>query len=410
MRSRIRSSVAAALLLGVPAAFTWMVFPAAAQSRPAAPEIDTLQVNADQGLASGSTLRITVRGTPQAQVRVQVPGVGAALALREGARGVYTGSYTVRPGDRIEATKLIRANLAVGSQSTAADFRFPPAFVALANRPTPPRPQQQAQAQPPQQQQAQAQPQPQPQSPAPRIERQPEPLVAQPAPVPPPVPTPAPPPPPVTANAGAGTTVVFGTFDDGSGNPLGVEPSSVRLVVAGRDVTADSQITPQSFSYRGALPPGSHTVEVSARDLAGNPAQTAWIVDVGAPAGAPAAAASAVPIPLATTAAPGSTLPLQVASRGSRGAAGSEVVIDGRTAPGASVRVQVDAIAPAAGNRTSVAQRITQYSVVADPSGGFSFNLGSYRGVMGTRFEVSLQVSQGSQSAEQRLVLAPRPG
>ena len=466
MRSRVRSSLVAALVVGVPAASTWIALPAAAQSRAATPEIDALQVNADSGLTSGSTLEFTVRGTPRGQVRVQVPGSSAAISLQEGSRGVYSGNYTIRRADRIDPTKLIRATLSVGSQSTVANYSFPPAFVALANTPAPRQP-----AQP----QGQAQPQPQPQPPAQapasalRIERfaaapvgklepgtelrftlrgapganasfelpgiasglpmrevQPgeyagsytlrrqdtltpgpvvatlragdrwvtaplaEPLVADSAgPV-----IGNPPPRQGETAAGAGTTVVFGTFDDAGGS--GVDPRSVRLTIAGRDVTAETQVTPQSFSYRGPLPPGQHTVEVTARDLAGNTSQKSWTIDVGA---------------AAMGAAPATTLPLQVVSPVNRGAArSSDVVIEGRTAPGASVRVQVDAIAPSVGDRASVAQLITQQTVIADANGTFSVNLGSYRAPLGTRFEVSLVANHGGLTAEQRLVLAPRPG
>jgi hypothetical protein len=458
MRARFRRSIAAALFLAVPVASTWVALPAAAQASAAEPDIEALQVNANNGVSVGSTLQFMVRGTPQGQVRVQVQGSNVALALREGARGIYTGSYTIGRADRIDPANLIRATLVVGSQSTVANYRFPPAFMALAN--TPARP-------PPQQAQTQPQPQPQFQAQALRIDRFAvtpvarlapgtelrftlngapganasfelpgiasglpmrevapgqyagsytlrqndnlapgrvtatlrsgerwvstrlvEPLVVDNA-APVIASRPARP-----ADPGAGTTVVFGTFDDRGGS--GVDPQSVRVAIGGRDVTAEAKVTPHSFSYRGLLPPGSHTVEVSARDLAGNTSRDAWIVDVGN---------------ASMGAAPATTLPLQVVSPGNRaGANGGDVVIDGRTAPGASVRVQVDAIAPAVGNRATVAQTVAQQTIVAEPDGTFSVNLGSFRAVMGTRFEVSLVANHRGLSAEQRLVLAPRPG
>jgi hypothetical protein len=453
MRARIPCVVAAALLLAGPLAFPWLALPAAAQSRAAALEIDALQVNANNGLAPGSTLQFTVRGTPAGQARVQVQGTGVSIALREGAPGVYSGSYTVRGGDRIDPANLIRATLAIGSQSTVASYSFPPAFMALAASPTPrPQPQQQppAQAQPlridrfavaPAGKVApgtelrfsldgapgasasveipgidnrvalrEVQPgtyvgsytlrredKPSPGRPTATLRagdrwmsaRLPEPIVIDDAgPVigsrPPPAAAPGP---------NSGPTVVFGTFDDRGGS--GVDPQSVRLTIAGRDVTADTKVTPHSFSFRGNLPPGRHTVEVSARDLAGNASRDAWIIDVGTAMGA----------------APATALPLQVVSPGNRGGSqGGDVVIDGRTAPGASVRVQVDAIAPPVGNRATVAQTVNQQTVIADRDGNFSVNLGSYRAVMGTRFEVLLVATQGGLSSEQRLVLGPRPG
>jgi len=453
MRAQFRRSIAAALILSVPVAATWVALPAAAQAVAAEPDIEALQVNANNGVAVGSTLQFMVRGTPQGQVRVQVQGSNVALTLRESARGVYTGTYTIRRTDRIDPANLIRATLAVGSQSTVANYRFPPAFMALANTP-PARPQPQPQAQAPAQAQVlridrfSATPVgrlapgtelrfslngapganasfelPGIASGLPMREVAPgqyagsytlrqndtlgpgrviatlrsgerwvtarlmEPLVVDNA---APVIGSAPARP---VDSGPAPTVVFGTFDDRGGS--GVDPQSVRLTIGGRDVTAESKITPHSFSYRGMLPPGSHTVEVSARDLAGNTSRDSWIVDVGAAMGA----------------APAAALPLQVVSPGNRaGANGGDVVIDGRTAPGASVRVQVDAIAPAVANRTSVAQTVAQQTIVAGPDGTFSVNLGSFRAVAGTRFEVSLVANHRGLSAEQRLVLGPRPG
>ena len=42
----------------------------------------------------------------------------------------------------------------------------------------------------------------------------------------------------------------------------------MRIMISGRNVTSDAQVTPDSFSYRAPLPPGRHTVDVTARDYA----------------------------------------------------------------------------------------------------------------------------------------------
>lgn len=447
MRPKLRHAFAA-LLFGLPIAVGWVTQPVAAQSRPANPDIDDLQLNADSGLAPGSTLQVTVRGTRGGTARVQLPGSDAPLALRESRPGVYTGSYTVRRGDRIDPRRLIRTSLTTGSRTTIANYSFPPAFVALA---APPRP---------------APPPPTAAAPAPRIDRfsaapvgrlEPgtelefslsglpgaaasfelpgiasglpmrevrpgqyvgtytlrrqdklasgpvvatlragerwvrtelgTPLVTD---------STAPvigglTPRQGEATAGAGMTQVSGTLEDAGGS--GVDPRSVRLTIAGRDVTADTQVTPQSFSWRGSLPPGRHTVEVTARDQAGNANQKSWTFDVGTAMGAPAA------------------LPLQVLDPTPNSAInGADVVIRGRTTPGAAIQVTVDAIAPRVSTRASVAQPVTQQIVVANANGDFSFNFGSYRAVMGTRYEVSMVASLGNQSTEQRLVLFQRPG
>lgn len=455
--------VLAGLLLGLPVTASWMLPQAVAQNRPAQPVIEDLQLNADSGLAAGSTLQVTVRGTPGGKARVQLPGSEAALELRETRRGVYTGSYAVRRGDRIDPTRLIRTSLSAGPRTTVANFSFPPAFVALAKpapaaRPRPPQPAVAAAPPPP--------PAPAPAAPALRIDRfsagpvtrldpgtelqfsltgapgalasfelpgiasglpmrevrpgeyvgtytlrRQDTLAAGPV--------------VATLRAGerwvrtelsaplltdrtapvigglvprhgeatsGGTTQVAGTLDDAGGT--GVDPRSVRLSIGGRDVTADAQVTAQSFSWRGSLPPGRHAVEVSARDRAGNAAQQSWNFDVGTAMGAASA----------------SVLPLQVLSPSPNSAIdGANVVIRGRTTPGAAVQVTVDAVAPRVSTRASVAQPVTQQTVVADINGNFSFDLGAYRAVMGTRYEVSMIASLGGQWAEQRLVLFQRP-
>ena len=435
MKFKLRHSVAAALFLGLPAASTFMALPASAQSKSksAAPVIENLQVNADSGLSPGSTLRFVVQGTPRGRARVQVVGTNVVVPLKESSRGVYGGSYTVKRSDRIDPGNLIRTHLAVGPRTAIANYSFPPSFMALAR-------QNQQVAQAPQ---PALQPQPQPQAQPLRIHRfaaapvnQLEPgtelrfrlegepgasatfevpgvvsgvpmretrpgfyvgtytlrqqdkisnapvvatlrsgdrwvtaqlagtLVADNA-------------APVIGNlvprqgeavTGGGVTLVSGTFDDPGGT--GVDPKSVRINLAGRDVTGDTQVTPQYFSYRGTLSPGRHTVEVTARDLAGNAAQKSWTFDVGTAMGA---------------AAP-SVLALQVVSPSQMAAVeGTQVVVQGRTAPNANVRVKVDAVSPPVGNRLSVAQPVTQQTVQADAEGNFSFNFGSHRAVVGTR-------------------------
>jgi hypothetical protein len=63
-----------------------------------------------------------------------------------------------------------------------------------------------------------------------------------------------------------------------------VDPASVRIMLSGRDVTQEAQINSQSFVLREALPPGRQTVDVTARDKAGNVVRRSWSFDVGAAA------------------------------------------------------------------------------------------------------------------------------
>ncbi|HSV46004.1 MAG TPA: hypothetical protein VLJ58_09455 [Ramlibacter sp.] len=451
MKAQQLRSTAAALCLLLPVSAAFVATPAAAQKRVAAvptPEIDSLQINADEGLAPGSELEFTLEGTPRGQARVRIVKHNINLVLKETARGVYTASYIVRRNVKIDPASPIRASLSIGNKSASANYTFPSSF-----------------APPPV---AVAPPQPPQAPPAPRIER----FFAEPvarlepgtelrfrlAGVPganasfeiPGVVANVPmrearpgfyegwytlrrqdninPSAPIVATLrmgdrvttaalnrplvrdndaptignllprqgesvpAGGPTTISGSFDDAGGR--GVDPRSVRIVISGRDVTPDARISPQQFSYRGPLPPGRHTVEVTARDAAGNSAQKSWTFDVG---GSSMGAAPA--------------LPLQLLSPGNNASIDSgDVRVRGRTAPGAMVRVKVEAISPVFGNRASVAQPVVTETVRADANGDFSFSFGAQRvlPIPGTRFEVSVTADQGGQTAESKLVLFQR--
>lgn len=101
----------------------------AASARAAAsPVIEGLEVNADAGVATGSTLGVTMRGSPRGHASVLLPGDPAPVALHETDPGVYVASYTVRATERIDPDGTIRASVASGPRVTIARFRFPPSF------------------------------------------------------------------------------------------------------------------------------------------------------------------------------------------------------------------------------------------------------------------------------------------
>lgn len=329
-----------------------------------APAIHNLQIDADDGLAAGSQLQFTVQGTPRGQARIGLDGNRIGVALRETAPGVYRGLYTVRRADSIDPNGQIRVSLVSGRNSAVGHYNYPPAFIAAAAAPvlvTPPPPV--------------AIVRPLPDRNAPVIgnlmPRHNESL-------------------PPGRNAR-----VAATFDDGDGR--GVDPDGVRIVISGRNVTSESRITSQDFAFRGPLPPGRHEVEVTARDRAGNTTTKTWSFDVGSAMGA----APAIPLPL----------PLQFLSPGNNAVVDSErVLVQGRTAPGATVRVKVDAVAPARGGRVAVAEPMLARDLQADANGVFSFSLPPQRATPmgGTRFEVSVEAMQGGQVTESRLVLFER--
>ena len=409
MKTQLRNQLAAFLLL-LPAATVMLAVPGIAMAQPATPELRSLQVGADDGLSAGSQLDFTVEGTPRGQASLTVRGIPRTIVLKETSRGVYEGSYTVRRKDRIAENSPIRATLRVRNRSTAANYSFP-AGIANASAPTaPPAPVAAVGLKIDRFSVA----------PVDKIEpgadlrftlngapggvaevdipgvinnlalRETRPGVYEGAytirrldnlsPSRPvvatlrlgdkavtstltqPLITDAKP--PVIRNMAprdgeslprGAFTSVSGTFDDAGG--VGVDPKSVRFLLSGRNVTAETQITPQFFTYRADLAPGRYTADLTAKDMVGNAVRQTWTFDV-------VAAAAAAP----------TTVPLQITSHTNNATVdGGPVVVRGRTAPGALVDVKVGAVGAIAGlfgmNQNVFAQRVQ-----ADAGGNFSFS------------------------------------
>lgn len=108
--------------------------------------------------------------------------------------------------------------------------------------------------------------------------------------------------------------------------------------------------------------------------------------------------------------APPSPLTLEVLSPGSPASVDiGQVVVRGRTQPGAQVRVQVEAVPQAKNGMAVVAQPVLLQTVRADAQGEFSFTIGPQRAPPGMRYDVLLRASDGTRSTpEQRLVLIHR--
>ena len=187
-------------------------------------------------LEPGAELQFSLDGMPGANASVELAGVERDLKLREMRPGHYEGSYTVRRSDDINPRRPIVATLRAGERVTTANLNFAMGSPGADNRP------------------------PQGDHRAPNL------VQLMPA---------------EGATVAAGPPVLItATFDDGRGS--GVDPMSVRIVVSGRNVTQEAQITNQSVSLRAALPPGQHTVDVTARDRAGNAVRKSWSFNVAA--------------------------------------------------------------------------------------------------------------------------------
>ncbi|HEY8356680.1 MAG TPA: Ig-like domain-containing protein [Ramlibacter sp.] len=131
MKNALRTHVAAALLLlPVSAAF---IAPAAMAQQQVQLGIFSASLNSSAGLGPGSVLWLRVNATPGGQnASVTLGDSGVRVALRESNSGSYTGTYTVRNGDRIDPMQLMAMRVTVNGRTVMRNFTFPPAFQALA--------------------------------------------------------------------------------------------------------------------------------------------------------------------------------------------------------------------------------------------------------------------------------------
>jgi hypothetical protein len=437
MKKQIRNQVAAFFLL-LPSAGVMLAVPASVLAQPAQPELRSMQVASDGGLKAGARLDFTVEGTPRGQASLTLRGAPRTIALKETSRGVYTGSYTLRRQDRISETSAVRATLKVRNRNVVANYNLPAGIAGNQAAPGTGLKIDRFSVAPVDKLEPGAELRftlngmpggtaefdiPGVVSKVPMREVSPGVYegaytirrLDNLAPSRPAVATlragnravtatlaqslMADAKPPVIRNLsprdgesvprGAATSV-SGTFDDAGG--VGVDTKSVKLMLAGRDVTAATQITPQFFTYRADLPAGRYPVDVSARDLAGNAVRQTWSFDV---------AASAAP----------ATVLLQVTSHANNAPVeGSPVVVRGRTAPGAVVDVKVSAVGTLAGlfgmNQDLLTQRVQ-----ADGNGNFSFSFTPQLPLPGTRYEISMIAGKdGMTATETKLVLFQKQG
>lgn len=439
MKKQIRNQVAAFFLL-LPSAGVMLALPASVLAQPAQPELRSLQVATDDGLNAGATLKFTVEGTPRGQASLRLRGAPRNIVLKETSRGVYTGSYTLRRQDRVSESSAVRTTLKVRNRSVGADYSLPAGIAgsSVAVAPTMGLKIDRFSVAPVDKLEPGAELRftlngmpggtaefdiPGVVSKVPMREVSPGVYegaytirrLDNLAPSKPAVATlragnravtatlaqslMADAKPPVIRNlsprdgesvARGATTSVSGTFDDAGG--VGVDTKSVRLLLAGRDVTAATQITPQFFTYRADLPAGRYPVDVSARDLAGNAVRQTWSFDV---------AASAAP----------ATVLLQVTSHANNAPVeGSPVLVRGRTAPGAMVDVKVSAVGTLAG-MFGLNQDLLTQRVQADGNGNFSFSFTPQLPLPGTRYEISMTAGKdGMTPTETKLVLFQKQG
>lgn len=467
MKFKLRSLVAAMMLVA-PAAAILIAQPAAAQQRAVvAPVISSMAVNADEGLAPGSTLEFQLNAEPRARKADVVLGKsGIVVQLRERTPGNYTGSYVVRRSDRIDPTQFMAARV-THRQTVARNFAYPPSFQSLAQGPAP-TPAPVAVAGPAIERfvmrpmgrleagrelhfrlvgapgadawmdipgvitgvdLAETRPgvyegsytirrrdnleafrgavgtlrsgnaratakldmnwngwEAQRDHPQARDERPPQITDLMPA--------------NGERITERGRAHIAAKLSDEGG--AGIDPASVRLRVGGRDVTAETRVTEDEVNYRADLDPGHYTAELSVRDKAGNATSKAWGFDVvyGERDRMGGGERDRVG---------GGPLPLQITSH----ANGAQIdngmlTLQGRTAPGANVRVQVESVANV-GGLLGVTQPVLDTTIQADRNGHFSVSVQpNGLPIPGQRYDVRMTSSSGNQTAEERITLQRR--
>lgn len=330
MSAYLRNHMAAVFLL-LPVVTAMVALPTAAMAQATVPELRTLKISSDGGLSAGAELGFIVEGITRAQTHIRIDGIGRDIVLKETSQGVYTGAYTLTRQDGVSQTSPIRAIMQVGNRSIIANYTFP---VGMANPPPLADPVQPAKLkidrftvvpvarlEPGAELRFSLKGMPggtaeveipgvakrvslrearagayegaytirqqdnltllKSSRPMVGILRQGErslkvslPKAASVLPD-----TKAPLVRLMRPREGASiqqsaSVPVSATLDDAGG--VGVDAKSVRIIVSGRDVTAGSKITAKDFSYKANLKPGRHTVEVSAKDKAGNPVRKSW--------------------------------------------------------------------------------------------------------------------------------------
>jgi hypothetical protein len=467
MNKQLRNYVASAILM-LPVAATLVALPSTVMAQ-AAPEVRALDATADGRIEPGTSITFTLEGTPRSQASVRIRGMRENITLRETQRGVYVGRYTIKRGDRIDADSNVRARLESGGRVASASYDLdellpPPRASLPPPRVVEPRIERFGMApldriEPGAELRFGLEGTPggtavidlpginnnlglrevrpgvyegtytlrradnfDPRRPIVATLRNGDRVTT------------------ATMSAGAGrpggdnrppnadnraptlkfldpaegSTVAPGpqahvaaTFEDAGGT--GIDPASVQILLSGRNITREAKINRESFSYWGpALPPGRHTVDVTARDSAGNAMRRTWSFDVASGVvpppvvRPPVVVVPVVPVP--------TSLAVQVLNHYDNTEIGPDpVLIKARTAPGATVLVNVRAIpapAPAAGQQRIVYAQTLQ----ADAEGIISFTMIPGTPYPGERYEISMIARRGAVTQESRFTLRQRPG
>jgi hypothetical protein len=322
---------------------------------PGAPEITRFEANPVDTLAPGTELSFRLEGTPQGRATVTINGLKEPIALRETDAGWYEGSYTIRSQDRFPSNPTVSATLRRGNRAATSRLSQP---LLTASR-APGRDRDLARDNDQTRETAQIR----------RVRPRDGERITQ----------------PVT---------ISGTLDSN------VDPRSVRIFLAEREVTQDATVTPSSFTYRPTenLMPGPYRVEVRSRDYAGNADRRTWTFEVQSGSGqvGPGQARRQEGFPLEVTS------PRDMAE-----VRGGSVEIRGRSAPNLPLTVQVEATT-SVGGLFGVNQNVMSRTVTTDDRGNFVFNFEPRLKVPGTQYEVNISGTMDGQEKSRKLTLVQK--
>ena len=184
-------------------------------------DVSSFTTNADKPLRAGDVLTTTLAGSPSGKADFSIPGVADNLPMTEISPGVYEGRYTI-PKNTSAANAAVLGRLVRAGVTSA--------LIQAPNRLT--------------------------------VDSQP---------------------PKVTDFGPAqGATVesqhplIYATLSDGTGT--GVSPGATKILLDGKDLTADASVTSSLFTLKpaDALASGPHTVNVTVADAAGNVQTANW--------------------------------------------------------------------------------------------------------------------------------------
>ena len=189
-------------------------------------EVTSFTDDARRPLRAGDVLKATLSGTPGGKATFAIPGVADAVPMHETSPGVYVGSYVVTRNTFAQNASVLGRLVAGGVQSALIQA---PGTLSIDTQP-------------------------------PRV---------------------------TDFGPAQGAVVendrplIYGTLVDGPGT--GVNPAATRISVDGQEANAANvETTGTLFTYKpaAALAAGLHTVSVSIRDRAGNPAAISWSFQV----------------------------------------------------------------------------------------------------------------------------------